>query len=61
MVVTGGATTVKKIAAHDEGDGHPKRLEHVSQDPDCKRTRVRGFDDRKRIKSYGSHEHLKRA
>lgn len=32
-----GATIVKRIGTHDEGDGHPKPLENISQGPDCKR------------------------
>lgn len=54
-------TIIKRVEAHDEGDGHPKPLEHISQGPDCKRIGVGGFDDRKCVKSYGSHKHLDRA
>lgn len=57
----GDTTVVKGIEAHNEGDGHPKPLEHISQGPDSKRTRICGFDDGKRIESYRSYEHLKRA
>ena len=49
-----------KRETNDEGNSHSKPLEHVSQGPDCKCTRIRGFDDGERIESYGSHEHLKR-
>ena len=59
MIVSGGVYNSKRIQAHDEGDGHPKSLEYISQSPDCERAPICRLDDRERVESYRPRKHLR--